>query len=152
MYVNSNVWYHIVNVNSNMMLEVPATDDFNARLTDGVYILQGDPFNANDASSWALWQFVPVSGGIYNILNKGSGRCMVIENGRLDNGGRCWQWKLPQERAWEQWRFSDVGRPCARHHPSAAGIRKPSQLERPRDAWRDLSEQLRPFPTQTVFE
>jgi len=34
----------------------------------------------------------------------------------------------------------------------AEGLTGSPKYRRPRDAWRDLSEQLRPFPTQTVFE
>src|SRR5262249_34453045 len=37
--------------------------------------------------------------------------------------------RLPS-RGFLPWRFSDAGRPCARHRPSAAGIRKPSQEQK----------------------
>ena len=110
MDINQTVWYHIVNANtnSNRMLEVPDVGDVSSRLRDGAFIMQGDEYNPSDQSPWSLWHFVHIGGGKYHIFNKGSGRCMVMENGWTNDGARPWQYSVIGERPQEQWTITDV--------------------------------------------
>jgi hypothetical protein len=104
----STVWYQIVNVNSNRSLEVAENPMLDQRLRDGVLIQQGDPVNVTDSSPWPLWQIVEVENGVYNFFNKGSGRCMVIQNGGVDNGNPCCQNSVSLQRLLEQWRITGI--------------------------------------------
>src|SRR5262249_19148660 len=108
MNIDTTVWYHIVNVNSNRMLEVPGDVVNTDRLKDGVVIRQGDLDNSADTQWWSLWKFVKLPGDKYHIFNKGSGRCMVIEQGSQNPSVPVWQYQVNPERAQEQWIVTDV--------------------------------------------
>jgi hypothetical protein len=108
MDINTTVWYHIVNANSNRMLEVPGDGMTDDRLQNEVIIRQGDLYGPSDSSSWALWQFVLLGDGTYDILNKGSGRCLVIRNGETGTNVPGWQYKVNPQRPQEQWTITDV--------------------------------------------
>src|SRR5262249_2119561 len=108
MNIDTTVWYHIVNVNSNRMLEVPGDGVNSDRLKDGVVIRQGDLVNSADTQWWSLWKFVSLPVDKYHIFNKGSGRCMVIENGSVGPSVPVWQYEVTPERAQEQWMVTDV--------------------------------------------
>jgi hypothetical protein len=109
MAIDTTVWYHIVNVNSNRMVEVPGdgitTED---RLRNGVIIRQGDPFDPSDTSPWALWQFAKGIGGTHVIFNKGSGRCLAIQNGSTDKNIPAWQYQVNPQLTEELWWITDV--------------------------------------------
>jgi hypothetical protein len=113
MPINTSVWYHIVNVNSNRMVEVPYSSPPESRVRDEVIIRQGDTYDSADSSPWRLWQFVMFRDGSYDIFNRGSGRCMVIQNGWTNAGVPCWQYSplplQPQERPQARWIISDAG-------------------------------------------
>jgi hypothetical protein len=106
MNIDTTVWYKIVNVNSNRMLEVPGDGIDNDRVKDGVVIRQGD--YGVETEFWSLWKFVSLPGDKYHIFNKNSGRCMVIENGSVDPSTPVWQFHVYPERTWEQWIVTDV--------------------------------------------
>jgi hypothetical protein len=108
MNIDTTVWYHIVNANSNRMLEVPGEGVNANRLQNGLIIRQGDLDNSADTQWWSLWKFVELPSGQYDIFNKGSGRCMVIQNGNTSAGTPCWQYGVDPQRPQEQWIVTDV--------------------------------------------
>jgi hypothetical protein len=112
MDIDTTVWYYIVNVNSNRMLEVPGDGiSIDDRLRNGVIIKQGDLYNPADPSApspWALWQFVKGISGTQLIFNRGSGRCLAIQNGSLDKNVPGWQYQVNPQMTDELWWITDV--------------------------------------------
>jgi hypothetical protein len=109
MNINTTVWYYIVDANSNRMLEVPGDGISEDRLQNGKIIRQGDVYPPSTLSPWALWQFVKRSiDGTYHIFNKGSGRCLAIQNGSMDKNQPGCQYPVNPQQTEELWTITDV--------------------------------------------
>jgi lipase (class 3)/ricin-type beta-trefoil lectin protein len=104
MEINGNYWYHIVNANSSLPLEVADSSK-----KDGARIQQ---WSYNDGElnyePRLLWRFESAPGGGYYIVNNGSGLCMEIADSSKKQGARCQQWSKEPERLGTHWNITDA--------------------------------------------
>lgn len=96
---NPNVYYRLVNRNSNL-----AADVNNASTADGAPVIQWQYYGGNNQQ----WQLVHHTEGFYRIVNRNSGKVLDVNGGSTNSGASIIQWPFNSGKN-QQWEILAVG-------------------------------------------